>query len=88
MLLEVWTICYSTCDAWGCWSKFSFGSITATGGGGIEINSWSEPNPWGSTTNGGPGGSGGGGAGHAGTHAPNYDGGAVKYSTNFTRSRK
>ena len=52
-----------------------FGSITATGGGGGGAPG-QEPNPWGSTTNGGPGGSGGGGAGRTGTNAPNMTGGA------------
>ena len=47
-----WTICHSTCDAWSCWRNSSFGSITATGGGGGGAPG-QEPNPWGSSTNGG-----------------------------------
>ena len=52
-----------------------FGTITATGGGGGGAPG-QEPNPRGSTTNGGPGGSGGGGAGRTGPNAPNYTGGS------------
>ena len=51
------------------------GTITATGGGGGGAPG-EQPNPWGTSTNGGPGGSGGGGAGRTGPNAPNYTGGA------------
>ena len=50
-------------------------TITATGGGGGGAPG-QEPNPWGSSTNGGPGGSGGGGAGRTGPNAPNLTGGS------------
>ena len=51
------------------------GTITATGGGGGGAPG-QEPNPWGTSTNGGPGGSGGGGAGRTGPNSPNLTGGA------------
>ena len=44
---------------------------TGGGGGGAPGE---QPNPWGTSTNGGPGGSGGGGAGRTGPNAPNYTG--------------